>query len=156
MKLSLSLPNLHGFVKRRPILTGGALILGVAAIYNVEYVIGYVFGGAVFLLFVLYLGLVAISNLNFFPINAFVAFIFNFSTVWAPGYSVWGFHNVHVGDSQADVVEKLGEPLEKTDHLWLYTASRKPLEDVSYHGRSILFNENGNVVRKISAIIDKD
>lgn len=76
-------------------------------------------------------------------------------TAWAPGYSGWAFRGLGVGDSQAQVLTKLGEPLEKSERIydgrrtiyWKYTVS--PTKS-HYHMRWILFDASGRIEAKVS------
>lgn len=83
------------------------------------------------------------------------AFSSQTDTAWAPNYSAWEFRSLGVGDTQALVQRKLGEPLEKSQAVhdgkrityWKYTTS--PTKS-HFHMRWILFDEGGRIEMKVS------
>lgn len=77
-------------------------------------------------------------------------------TEYAPGYTERQFRRVSVGDTQEEVIERLGQPLtqftpaEAEGFSWVYTAS---VENNYYWHRAIAFDTSGRVVGRESELV---
>jgi hypothetical protein len=84
-------------------------------------------------------------------------------TEYAPGYSDWRFRRVRLGDSKAEVLGQLGEPLAKIVdtravwpqpvEYWLYSRSAT---DSSHRRRQIVFDTAGGLVIAKQSFLDVD
>ncbi|QSQ23640.1 hypothetical protein JY651_01240 [Pyxidicoccus parkwayensis] len=67
-------------------------------------------------------------------------------TEWAPDYREVQFHLIELGDTQEQVLARLGEPLERTidgaSEVWVYT---RPEGEAHYWLRTVRFNGAGRV-----------
>lgn len=78
--------------------------------------------------------------------------IFEDETVYSKSFSEENWNKIHVGNTVKDVVQLVGDPLEKNtenveQQYWYY--SKPSPKNTNYHMRIIVFNSNNKVERMI-------